>query len=109
MRTYQRASLLQRLSTFSSMSVFFFNFNNLFVFRFRYEFKSQELWTELKLVLDNFASPLLDLFEGMNEQIPKKINNVHELKQVFEVLIMIAKLFYSLNYQVLKYNIYMHS
>lgn len=68
--------------------------------RFRYEFKSQELWTELKFVLDNFASPLLDLFEGMNERIPKKIGNIPELKLIFEVLINISKLFYSLNYQV---------
>lgn len=70
------------------------------VFRFRYEFKSQELWTELKFVLDNFASPLLNLFEGMIERIPKKINDAAELKQIFDVLTAICKLFYSLNYQV---------
>lgn len=67
--------------------------------RFRYEFKSQELWTELKFVLDNFASPLLNLFEGMIERIPKKINDAAELKQIFDVLTAICKLFYSLNYQ----------
>ena len=36
---------------------------NISPFRFRYEFKSQELWTELKFVLDNFAAPLTELFE----------------------------------------------
>lgn len=30
--------------------------------RYRYEFKSQALWTEIKLVLDHFAKPLTDLF-----------------------------------------------
>ena len=74
---------------------------NSFYFRFRYEFKSQELWTELKFVLENFASPLLDLFEGMIEKIPKAMSNAAELKPIIEVLIVICKLFYSLNYQVL--------
>lgn len=30
--------------------------------RYRYEFKSQSLWTEIKFVLDRFAKPLTDLF-----------------------------------------------
>lgn len=30
--------------------------------RYRYEFKSQELWTEIKYVLEKFAKPLTDLF-----------------------------------------------
>ena len=30
--------------------------------RYRYEFKSNELWTEIKFVLDNFAKPLTELF-----------------------------------------------
>lgn len=67
--------------------------------RFRYEFKSNELWAELKIVLDNFASPLLDLFEGMIEKVKTTTNNLHVQKQIFEVLIMISKIFYSLNYQ----------
>lgn len=29
--------------------------------RYRYEFKSQELWEEIKFVLDTFAKPLTDL------------------------------------------------
>lgn len=31
--------------------------------RYRYEFKSQELWEEIKLVLDKFAKPLTDLLQ----------------------------------------------
>ena len=30
--------------------------------RYRYEFKSQKLWEEIKHVLENFAKPLTDLF-----------------------------------------------
>ena len=30
--------------------------------RYRHEFKSQELWVEIKLVLDLFAGPLSELF-----------------------------------------------
>lgn len=29
--------------------------------KYRYEFKSNELWTEIKLVLDKLAKPLTDL------------------------------------------------
>jgi exportin-2 (importin alpha re-exporter) len=31
--------------------------------RYRYEFKSQQLWEEIKLVLDKFAKPLTDLLQ----------------------------------------------
>ena len=30
-------------------------------FRYRHEFKSQQLWVEIKFVLDNFANPLTGL------------------------------------------------
>ena len=33
------------------------------VTRYRHEFKSQELWTEIKFVLESFAEPLTNLFE----------------------------------------------
>jgi exportin-2 (importin alpha re-exporter) len=67
--------------------------------RFRYEFKSNELWSELKFVLDQFASPLLDLYERMITMIPESMSNAPELKAIFSVLTLICKLFYSLNYQ----------
>ena len=31
------------------------------IFRYRHEFKCDELWLEIKFVLDNFAKPLTDL------------------------------------------------
>ncbi|KAJ4428958.1 Exportin-2 [Periplaneta americana] len=35
--------------------------------RYRFEFKSQELWTEIKFVLDKFAQPLTELFKDLPE------------------------------------------
>ena len=35
--------------------------------RYRHEFKSQELWSEIKIVLDEFAAPLTDLFKQTME------------------------------------------
>jgi len=67
--------------------------------RFRYEFKSQNLWLELAFVLKKFAEPLLSLFEHMINQIKPNINNPANLKPTFNVLNMICKLFYCLNYQ----------
>lgn len=34
-----------------------------FSVRYRHEFKSNELWQEIKLVLDTFAQPLTELFK----------------------------------------------
>lgn len=81
---------------------YFYYILNLFFcnFRFRYEFKSQALWVELKFVLDNFAAPLLDLFEGMIKKVTETASNPEAQKQVIEVLVTICKVFYSLNYQV---------
>ncbi|XP_065062318.1 exportin-2-like [Rhopilema esculentum] len=67
--------------------------------RFRYSFKSQELWTELKFVLENFAAPMTDLFEKQLETVKANLNNAKQLKETFNILVIISKLFYSLNYQ----------
>lgn len=67
--------------------------------RYRYEFKSQELWTEIKFVLDNFAKPLTDLFAATMELANVHANNPAALKIIFGSLVTIAKIFYSLNFQ----------
>lgn len=67
--------------------------------RYRYEFKSQELWTEIKHVLDNFAKPFTDLFVATMELAKTHANNPTALKVIFSSLVLIAKVFYSLNYQ----------
>lgn len=67
--------------------------------RYRYEFKSQELWTEIKHVLDNFAKPFTELFVATMELAKTHANNPTALTVIFSSLVLIAKVFYSLNYQ----------
>ncbi|XP_067006504.1 exportin-2 [Anabrus simplex] len=67
--------------------------------RYRFEFKSQELWTEIKFVLDRFAKPLTDLFQATMNLTTVHANNVEALKVIYSSLVIICKVFYSLNFQ----------
>ncbi|KAJ1519390.1 hypothetical protein ONE63_004682 [Megalurothrips usitatus] len=67
--------------------------------RYRYEFKSQALWTEIKLVLDNFAKPLTDLFVATLNLTAVHASNPAALKVIYSSLVIISKVFYSLNFQ----------
>ncbi|XP_035207759.1 exportin-2-like [Stegodyphus dumicola] len=67
--------------------------------RYRYEFKSQTLWLEIKFVLDNFAQPLTDLFNATMQVAETNSSNISVLKLVFTSLVLISKIFYSLNFQ----------
>lgn len=67
--------------------------------RYRYEFKSQALWMEIKFVLDNFAKPFTDLFVATMQLAETHSTNVSVLKVIFSSLVLIAKVFYSLNFQ----------
>ncbi|TWW62129.1 Exportin-2 [Takifugu flavidus] len=67
--------------------------------RYRHEFKSNELWTEIKLVLDTFAPPLTELFKATIDLCQTHATDVNALKVLFSSLILICKLFYSLNFQ----------
>lgn len=67
--------------------------------RYRHEFKSNELWSEIKLVLETFASPLTELFKVTIELCQTHATDVNALKVLFSSLILISKLFYSLNFQ----------
>ncbi|XP_006818964.1 exportin-2-like, partial [Saccoglossus kowalevskii] len=68
-------------------------------FRYRHEFKSQELWTEIKMVLDNFAAPLTELFVGTMDLSKQYSNDASAIKIIYSSLTLISKLFYSLNFQ----------
>ncbi|VVC32399.1 Hypothetical protein CINCED_3A009409 [Cinara cedri] len=62
--------------------------------KYRYELKSQKLWTEIKFVLDNFSKPLTELFVfAMN------LCEVSKDPKVYNIVLVITKIFYSLNYQ----------
>ncbi|XP_057340091.1 exportin-2 [Microplitis mediator] len=67
--------------------------------RYRYEFKSQSLWTEIKFVLDKFAKPLTDLFLATMNLTDVHANNNEALKVIYNSLTILSKVFYSLNFQ----------
>jgi len=67
--------------------------------RYRHEFRSDRLWTEIKLVLDAIAAPLTALFEGTVNLVPQHANNKDVIKILYSSLTLISKIFYSLNYQ----------
>uniref|UniRef100_A0A8C2DYI6 Exportin-2 n=1 Tax=Cyprinus carpio TaxID=7962 RepID=A0A8C2DYI6_CYPCA len=67
--------------------------------RYRHEFKSNELWSEIKLVLDTFAQPLTELFKATIDLCQTHATDVNALKVLFSSLTLISKLFYSLNFQ----------
>ncbi|KAG6796722.1 exportin-2 [Apis mellifera caucasica] len=67
--------------------------------KYRYEFKSQTLWTEIKFVLDRFAKPLTDLFVATMNLMQVHANNIDALKIIYSSLVILSKVFYSLNFQ----------
>ena len=67
--------------------------------RYRYEFKSEELWTEIKLVLDSFAKPLTELFIATVNLSKDHANNPAAIRIIYSSLTIICKVFYSLNFQ----------
>ena len=67
--------------------------------RYQYEQKSDNLWKEIKYVLDTFAQPLTNLFVELIKFAGQHINNAEILKTIFSSLLMISKLFYTLNVQ----------
>lgn len=67
--------------------------------RYRHEFKSQELWEEIKIVLDGFAKPLTELLKATMDLANKHASDPASLKVLFSSLTLISKVFYSLNSQ----------
>ncbi|CAG9857406.1 unnamed protein product [Phyllotreta striolata] len=67
--------------------------------KYRYEFKSNELWTEIKYVLEKLAKPLTDLLVATINLSQTHANDVAALKIIYSSLVLICKVFYSLNFQ----------
>lgn len=67
--------------------------------RYRYEFKSQELWEEIKFVLDKFAKPLTDLMFATMSLAKTHENNEPVLRILYGSIVLVTKVFYSLNAQ----------
>ena len=70
--------------------------------RYRHEFKSNDLWKEIKYVLGIFAAPVTELFQTLISMIEQHANDINSIKLIFSSLILIAKIFRSLNAQVNK-------
>ncbi|VDO97375.1 unnamed protein product [Soboliphyme baturini] len=73
---------------------------------YRSDAKSNELWAEIKYVLDNFASPLTELFKltvtyviDMISSPTRTPENSKTAKAAIASLTLMAKIFYSLNIQ----------
>ncbi|EDO15383.1 hypothetical protein Kpol_460p18 [Vanderwaltozyma polyspora DSM 70294] len=67
--------------------------------RWRPLFRSDELFLEIKLVLDTFAIPFLNLLKTVDEKIKENRNNAAALSLLFDVLLVLTKLYYDLNCQ----------
>ncbi|ORX43587.1 Cse1-domain-containing protein [Piromyces finnis] len=67
--------------------------------RWRSQFRSNELFSEIKLVLEHFSQPYLDFFKATDALIDSNNNNKEALDILFQALFTITKIFYSLNCQ----------
>ncbi|XP_067927952.1 exportin-2-like [Watersipora subatra] len=67
--------------------------------RYRHEFKCDELWLEIKFVLDHFAQPLTDLLNETMKLVAQHSNNQSVLRVLFSSIVFICKIFNSLNAQ----------
>lgn len=67
--------------------------------RYRYEQKSEELWTEIKLVLDKFSPAFTHLFQSLMSYYPQKEAEPIEMKNIFSALLVMTKIFFDLNAQ----------
>ncbi|KAL2612267.1 hypothetical protein R1flu_023959 [Riccia fluitans] len=68
--------------------------------KFRYQYKTYELFTDLKYCLDTFAAPLLEVFQK-NGQLIASTQDPTMLKTLFEGQRLCCRIFYSLNFQEL--------
>ncbi|KAL6950231.1 hypothetical protein ACO0QE_000907 [Hanseniaspora vineae] len=67
--------------------------------RWRALFRSDDLFLEIQMVLDLFSVPFLQLFQSVDEQITANSNNQAKLTLLFDVFLVLVKLYYDLNCQ----------
>ncbi|KAK5647359.1 hypothetical protein RI129_002251 [Pyrocoelia pectoralis] len=67
--------------------------------KYRYEFKSNELFAEIKFVLEKLAQPLTDLLSATMHLAQVHAEDVNALKVIYSSLVLVCKVFYSLNFQ----------
>ncbi|KAI8620536.1 cse1l protein [Chytriomyces sp. MP71] len=67
--------------------------------RWRHQFRSNKLFTEIKEVLDQFAAPFLAFFQATDALVDQNAGNVKALTVLFNSILLLSKIFYSLNSQ----------
>lgn len=67
--------------------------------RWRPLFRSDELFLEIKMVLDKFASPFMEMFKSVDLLIDQSLNDGNRLKVLLENLLLLVKIYYDLNCQ----------
>lgn len=67
--------------------------------RWRPLFRSDELFLEIKLVLSKFSVPFLNLLKKVDEKIQSNLNNKAQLLILFDVLLILIKIYFDLNCQ----------
>ena len=67
--------------------------------RWRHQFRSDTLFTEIKFVLEQFAAPYLAFFKAIDQLVDENANNSQNLLVLMETLLLLSKIFYSLNCQ----------
>ena len=66
---------------------------------YRYQFRSDNLFREIKYVLDVFADPLTQLFKTTVSLLEQHANDASTCRVLCDSLVLMSKIFYSLNYQ----------
>ncbi|VDO10754.1 unnamed protein product [Rodentolepis nana] len=75
--------------------------------RYRHEMRSDELFTEMKLVIEQFGQPLTTLTVNLMNLIvgPNRSTDGNQLVPVIRALLLVCKIFLSLNCQVTLFSI----
>lgn len=64
---------------------------------YRHKMPSNELLSEMIYVMDNFAEPMLQLFNVLSAQVDANLQNVNVLKLLLKAIKILFEIFYSLN------------
>jgi len=67
--------------------------------RWRAQYRSDELFTEIAFVLHRFCEPFLALFKQIDSLIDQNTGNTQVLNTLFETMVLLTKVFYDLNSQ----------
>ncbi|TPX31070.1 hypothetical protein SmJEL517_g05491 [Synchytrium microbalum] len=67
--------------------------------RWRSQFATTKLFTEIKFVLEQFCAPFLQLFQTTDALIEQNRGSTTTLSTLFTTLLLLTKIFYSLNSQ----------